>query len=233
MRLTPATRKAIRYACLNYHYSKAVPAIVTEGYNVYNNADEWCGVILFGAGATPNLGKSFNLVNGQILELTRVALNGKQEHTSQAVSMALKQLHTDRPMCRLVVSYADCDQSHLGTIYQATNWVYVGEKNDGTMSSFIINGIKTHKRSVHSHMVVIDGKKVHCPQTLEGVQKYLDPEASIFRTKGKRKYLMPMDKAMRKQIKSLAQPYPKNDDWVKIDRARFKEGMTDGKETDN
>lgn len=222
MRLTPATHKAISYACRHFHYSKVAPSATTAGYNVYNCKGEWCGVVLFGGGATINIGKPYGLVQGQVLELTRVALNGKQEHTSQAVAMSLKQLHHDKPMCRLVVSYADCDQSHLGTIYQATNWVYTGLADKGD-TYFIIKGKKTHRKSVHSKMVVVDGAKVHCPQTLNAVQKHIDPKATIFKTSGKRKYLMPMDKAMRKQIAPLAQPYPKNDDWVKIDRTKFKE----------
>ena len=71
-------------------------------------------------------------------------------------------------------------------------------------------------------MVVINGKKVHCPQTLEMVRRFFDPNATEFITKGKRKYLMPLDKNMKKQIIPLSQPYPKNDDWVKIDRSQFK-----------
>lgn len=159
---------------------------------------------------------------GGVLELTRVALNGKQEATSQAVAMTLKQLHKDLPHVRLIVSYADCDQNHLGTIYQATNWIYTGLNNEGTSSGFIIHGKQVHRKSIYSKMVMIDGKKVHCPQTLEAVRKYIDAKAEYFITTGKRKYLMPMDKKMRKQIEPLRQPYPKNEDWTKIDRNSFK-----------
>lgn len=94
MKLTRATPQAIKYACTNYHYSKTVP-VNPIGYNVYNGADEWCGVILYGTGAIPNIGRPYNLPQGAILELTRVALNGKQEATSQAVAMSLKRLHKD------------------------------------------------------------------------------------------------------------------------------------------
>lgn len=157
---------------------------------------------------------------GGVLELVRVALNGKQEYTSQAVSMALKQLKKDVPFCRLVVSYADCDQDHLGTIYQATNWIYEGLSKGDTY--FIIKGAKVHRRSINSKKVVIDGKRVPCPETLEMVQRFFDPDATVFRSTGKRKYLMPMDKKMRKQIEALAKPYPKKDeDWSKIDRKLF------------
>ena len=223
MRLTKANPKAIRYACLHFHYAASVP-VNTIGYNVYNNADEWCGVILYGTGATPNIGKPYNLPIGGVLELVRVALNGKQELTSQAVSLSLKQLRKDVPHCRLVVSFADCDQRHLGTIYQATNWIYTGTENSGNLGAFLVNGKKMHPKSVYAKIVKTDdGKMIHCPQTIEAVRKYLDPNAEIFVTTGKRKYLMPMDKAMKKQIISLAKPYPKeNSDWVKIDRNIFK-----------
>ena len=63
MRLTKATMQAIRYACLHFHYSKAVP-VHPIGYNVYNDADEWCGVIIYSAGATPNIGTAYNLPGG-------------------------------------------------------------------------------------------------------------------------------------------------------------------------
>lgn len=224
MRLTRATPQAIKYACIHYHYSQCVPANPI-GYNVYNDNDEWCGVILYGTGATPNIGSPYNIPTGGVLELVRVALNGKQEQTSKAVSMSLKQLKKDVPQCRLVVSYADCDQQHLGTIYQATNWIYEGLSKGDTY--FIIHGRKTHRKSITAKKVIINGKKVHCPSSLEAVQRFFDPEATVFRSAGKRKYLMPLDKAMRKQILPLSKPYPKNDDWVKIDRTIFnKDGRT-------
>lgn len=55
----------------------------------------------------------------------------------------------------------------------------------------------------------------------------MDRNAICYITKGKRKYLMPMDKKMRKIVLPLAKPYPKNDDWVKIDRNMFKNEKTD------
>jgi hypothetical protein len=221
MRLTRATPQAIRYACLNFHYAKAIPVNVV-GYNVYNINEEWCGCILYGSGANNEIGTQYHLPQGGALELVRVALNGKQECTTQAVAMSLKQLHKDVPLCRLVVSYADCDQSHLGTIYQATNWIYVGtmmqNKADG---SWIVNGKHSHGRTISSWVKARGGLK---GLTLEQfLHKYYDPHAYAFVTKGKRKYLYPLDKKMRKQIEPLSQPYPKADaHWVKIDRNTFK-----------
>lgn len=221
MKLTIANRKAIQYACMHYHYAKAVP-VNTLGYNVYNEAGEWCGVILYGTGANNNIAATFGLPQGGVLELVRVALNGKQEHTSQAVAASLKLLRKDCPLCRLVVSYADCDQDHLGTIYQATNWIYVGthlqEKHD---SSWIVNGKRYHGRIISDWVKSRGGLKGLTREQF--IRKYYDPKAVKYITKGKRKYLMPLDKKIRKQIEHLAKPYPKTDaDWQKIDRAQFK-----------
>lgn len=126
MRISRATNQSIKYACTNFHYAKSVPANPI-GYNIYNASNEWCGVILYAVGANYQIGSEYDLPIGRVLELVRVALNGKQECTSQALALSLKQLKKDRPLVELIVSYADCDQNHLGTIYQATNWIYVGE----------------------------------------------------------------------------------------------------------
>lgn len=143
MRISIATPKAIKYACLNFHYAKSVPA-VQYGFNVFNDADEWCGVILYGGGANRNIAKEFGVCSGEILELVRCALNGKQGHgnTSKAVAMTMKKLHQINPLVKILISYADLDQDHAGIIYQATNWIYLGRMNTDEVSAIIINGRK-------------------------------------------------------------------------------------------
>lgn len=152
------------------------------------------------------------------MELVRVALNGKQEHTSQAVALALKELKKDCPLCRLVVSYADCDQDHLGTIYQATNWIYAGHIENKNNLCYMIKGKKMHKKMVGDYT-----RNRYGFLSMENVKRAYNTEDVLrIDTKGKRKYLMPMDKQMRKQILPLAQPYPKTDEnWQKIDRKQF------------
>lgn len=195
-----ANPKAIKYACLNFHYAKCVPS-VSYGFNVYENG-EWCGVILFGLGATKNIASPFGLNQGEVLELVRVALNGKQTATSQCVAAALKKLHQSNPLCKIVVSYADLDQEHAGTIYQATNWIYLGRMNEGNRGAFIINGKKTHPRTIGSMGGV---------QSIKWVRENLDANATEFITKGKHKYIFVFDKRLRKEYLKQHQPYPKKD----------------------
>lgn len=201
MRISIATPKAIRYACMNFHYAKAVPA-VQYGFNVFNDADEWCGVILYGGGANRNIAKEFGLCSGEILELVRCALNGKQGHgnTSKAVAATMKMLHQINPLVKILISYADLDQDHAGIIYQATNWIYLGQMNTDEVSAYIIHGKKTHRKSVYSR---------YGRQDIDWIRENIDPDVELFHTKGKHKYIYCFDKALRKQYQQKALPYPK------------------------
>lgn len=197
--LRKATPEAIRYACMKFHYAKAIPS-VGYAYNVYNEQNEWCGTIIFGIGANPNIASPFDMKQGEVMELLRVALNGKQPCTSECVGAAVRQLHKDAPQLKLLVSYADMDQDHYGTIYQATNWIYLGDMNVGGRGGFIIKGKKLHPKSVHSRGWI---------EQEEWLRKHVDPNAKEIKTKGKRKYIWVFDKKLRKEWQKKALPYPK------------------------
>lgn len=194
MRITKANRNAVQYACKYFHYAKSVPA-TQYAYNVYNNDDEWYGVILYGGGANNNLPTFFKLNTGEVLELERVALNGKQEQTSKAVAMTLKQLHKDNPLVQIVVSYSDHRQKHIGTIYQATNWIYLGiSKTSDTQ--YFYNGKWTHERTINGKSNRDELKSI-LPKR-ENSNKF--------------KYIFVFDKKLRKQYLKQALPYPKDKD---------------------
>ena len=199
MRVAKANAKAIEYACKQFHYSKSVPT-VQFAYNVYNDTDEWCGCIVFGGGANNNLPKAFGKNAGEVLELERVALNGKQEYTSKAVAMALKQLHKDDPLCQMVVSYSDHRQRHLGTIYQATNWIYLGLTITSD-TQYFYNGKWTHERTINSR------------KNRDELKRTLPKRENS----NKFKYVFCFDKRERKKYMAIALPYPKDKDLTSCD----------------
>ena len=198
LRITLANNKAIKYACMNYHYAKSVPVTVL-GFNLYED-DVWCGVILYGWGANQHIADAYNKWNGQVLELVRVALNGKQNLTSECLALSLKEIKIYCPLVDLIVSYADQDQDHKGVIYQATNWIYVGLMNEGNKSNFIINGKKMHPRTLYSK---------NWKQSIEWIRMNIDKNAYQEITTGKHKYLYPLNKRTRKDILILQNEYPK------------------------
>lgn len=205
MRLEKASTKAIKYACLNFHYAKSVP-VNTFGFSVFNDKKEWCGVVLYGTGANNNVAKQYNLIQGNVIELVRVALNGKQESTSKALAISLILVKKKLPLCKLIISYADKDQSHNGIIYQATNWYYIGEsmvnKKD---ASYIIDGKRIHGKTISDKC-----KRYGLVKNVENAKKvYKAKEVVEYVTKGKIKYIYPLDKSMIEVCKKLSKPYPK------------------------
>lgn len=195
MRLEKASHKAIVYACMNFHYAKSIP-VNTFGFSVFNDENEWCGVIIYGTGAANNIAMPFGLNQGQVIELVRMALNGKQGTTTKAMAISLKLLHKYLPNVKLIVSYADSEQGHIGTIYQATNWYYIGYSTD---TNLVINGKREHRRTLGSRYGTSSIEKLK--------QKGLKVE--LIKTKPKWKYIYPIDKTLINYCKSLSKPYPK------------------------
>lgn len=195
MRLEIASSKAIKYACLNFHYAKSIPN-VGLAFAVFNKNNEWCGVICYGVGATNNIASPYNLKQGQVIELLRMALNGKQESTTKAMSISLRLLKKYAPMVKMVVSYADSEQGHYGIIYQATNFYYTGFSTD---TNLIVNGKREHRRTLGSRFGTCSAEKIR----LKGY------DVKVIKTKPKWKYIYPIDKELIPLCKKLSKPYPK------------------------
>lgn len=204
MRVRNATRYEMDFATRRWHYSHKAPS-TAFGYSYFTDGGGFMGVVLFGNGANPHIGTEYGLFCGEAIELVRVALSGEQGHghTSRIVADALRRLHRDRPLVRLVVSYADSDQGHLGTIYQATNWIYVGKVREGVRDVLVIDGRRVHNKTIYSSFPGV-GLDVARDMLREAGH-----EVELSRTLGKQKYLMPMDKKTRRRVLPLARPYPK------------------------
>jgi hypothetical protein len=164
--------------------------------------DKFIGAIIFSRGATPHIGSPYGLTQYEVCELTRVALTKHQAPVSRMLAIAIKMLKAFSPSLRLIVSYADLDQNHLGGIYKATNWIYVGLQNPNTKGAYIIKGKQVHPRTIGAMGGI---------QSLQWVRSNLDPNATEHITLGKHKYLMPLDLAMRQQVGSMRKPYPTNE----------------------
>lgn len=202
MKLEKASYKAIKYACVHFHYAKRIPAQPIIGYSVFNSNKEWCGCVLFNAGIE-GIQKPYGLKMGQVAELVRVALNGKQDASSKTVSLAIRLFKKENPLVKLLVSYADSDEGHIGTLYQATNWYY--EQSKKTSDAFIDK--KTGKQ-IHSRQISKTGLK----KQFGTVKKCYTYNQVTRISKGlKHKYIYPLDKNLIPLCKSLSKPYPKKE----------------------
>jgi hypothetical protein len=196
LRIDWATHEAAKYACVNWHYSGCLPAGKLVKVGAWESG-KFIGVVLFGRGATPNLGRPYNLGQDECVELVRIALTKHDIPVSRIASLAMKFLSRSNPKLRLIVSFADQSQGHHGGIYQAGNWVYNGQGDPAKF--YMIRGKLTHPRSIGAKGLV---------QNIHGARQ-IDPNATVVDVPGKHRYLMPLDANMKAIIMPLAKPYPK------------------------
>ena len=195
LKIDYCSHKASKYAVENWHYSKRMPKSKIVKYGVWEN-NNFIGTILYGVGATRKLVNPYNLIPEEGCELLRVALKKHFYPVSKMISITIKMLKKQSPNLKLIVSFADSNENHVGGIYQAGNWVYNG-KSDGSYWFKDKKGKIWHPRNVGKDL----SKPSICirPQDCEKVWK-----------NGKYRYLYPLNKNIRKQILKLSKPYPKN-----------------------
>lgn len=196
--IAPCSFDAARYAVMHWHYSRAMPAGKLAKVGLWESS-EFMGAVLFGRGAAPALVTRYGLDQTEGVELVRVAL--RDDHattTTRVVAAALRHLKATNPGLRLVVSFADAGQGHVGTIYQAGNWLYLGAMEH---SWYRVHGRLVHPKTLHS-TYGIGG------QSIPWLHANVDPNAERVAMPRKHRYAMPLDRAMRRRLSPLAQAYP-------------------------
>lgn len=192
LRLDWCSHEAAKYACEKWHYSRCVPKSKLAKIGVWESG-RFIGVVLFGVGATADLVKRYGLSHTQGCELVRVALCDHVTPVSRIVAVALKIIKKAFPGIRLVVSFADPEQGHVGAIYQAGGWLFSGMS--AASDEYIYKGKRWQGRSFRN--------------SFKGMEKH--PDVKIVKGSSKHRYLMPLDDEMRQRIEPLRKPYPKRE----------------------
>jgi hypothetical protein len=178
-----------------------MPVNKTVKLGVWEDGD-FIGAVIFSCGSAGvgSIGKRFGLRNTEVAELARIALTVHKTSVTRIVKIALLLLKRSQTGLRLIVSYADPEKCHVGSIYQAGNWIYTGRSSPD--KAYIDKwGRRWHSRSVdESGFKVHCGTKTKCPKPSQMTAVNVEP---------KYKYSWPLDEAMRKQIEPLRKPYPK------------------------
>lgn len=183
--------KAAKYAVENWHYSERMPKRKLATLGVWES-ENFIGAVIFGYSVSPYQGIRWNLTQFQVVECVRVALKEHISEVSRIVMIAMRVLKRVNPGLRLLVSYADPNNGHHGGIYQAMGWVYMG--GSAVVKQYFWRGQWRNDTRMFDYFKTHKAEKGKC-RTRELLPKH--------------KYLYPLDKAMRRQIEKLRQPYPK------------------------
>lgn len=122
-------RLDIRDFIEKWHYSSSINGCISDYcYGLYNPNGVLCGGMFFGRMAMANQWKRFSDTPDNVIELRRLCCVDDTPKNAESffIGRALRLLKHDWRK-GVVVSYADKEYNHNGTIYKASNFEMVGE----------------------------------------------------------------------------------------------------------
>jgi hypothetical protein len=183
-----------------HHYLHSLPGGTKLCFGVFNG-QRLMGALTLGAG--PAL--AYSLVEGakpeDCLTLSRLWLSDELPANSESrvISIVLRALKKNTTL-KFLISYADPSQGHIGTIYQATGWLYTGLSSAMPLYD-MGDGIQRHSRSV-SYAFGSHSTKYFAEH---GINVKLIAQSQ------KHRYLYFLDPQWRARLKGPVLPYPKKE----------------------
>lgn len=110
-----------------YEYLGTMPNAPIKAYGIFFEGNIG-GVIVFGAVSPPSVSRSVinNKYSSKVIQLARGAcVHWAHPHSaSKLISFGLSEIQ--KCGYKIAIAYADPDAGEIGTVYQATNWIYCG-----------------------------------------------------------------------------------------------------------
>lgn len=122
-------RSEIRDFIEKWHYSGSINGCIADYcYALYNPTGEMMGAMFFGRMAMANQWKRFSDTADNVIELRRLCCIDDTPRNSESffIGKAIRLLKKEWGK-GFVVSYADKEYGHDGTIYKASNFKMIGE----------------------------------------------------------------------------------------------------------
>tara|TARA_R110000796_G_C14383956_1_gene415578 strand:+ start:33 stop:725 length:693 start_codon:yes stop_codon:yes gene_type:complete len=183
------------------HYSGTVCFATQVSLGIFWN-NMLVGIAQFGYGINPK--GSCKWVSGSttkdFLEFNRMWMADIAPHNSEseAIGKIFKWFKKNRPEIKWLISFADGANGKVGTIYQATNWIYTGHSRQGGVWV-------TSEGQRLTQVSMINKHKTTKRDTLELI--YGTP---LYRVRGGQfRYVYFLDKKWKKRLTVEPQLYPK------------------------
>lgn len=134
----------------SWHYSKSINGCISDYcFALYSQNDIMKGAMFYGRFAMANQWKRFCDDHTKVIELRRLCCVDDTPKNAESFfigkSLRLLRKHW---MSGIVVSYADKEHGHDGTIYKASNFKMVGEIPGAKV--IIYNGKRYHDKAIRT-----------------------------------------------------------------------------------
>ena len=109
------------------HYSKSINGCISDYCFRLMHAEEIIGAAFFGRMAMAGQWKKYGAAESEVIELRRLCcIDATPKNTESYFIGAMLRWLKKNTTHKVVVSYADAEQGHTGTIYKASNFKYLG-----------------------------------------------------------------------------------------------------------
>lgn len=191
---------------IKIHYAHRYPSI-TWAFGLFADS-ELCGIVSYGTPPSHPLRTQIAGpgLSNRVIELNRLCLkHNRKNEASLLVSKSIKLL----PPKKIIVSFADTGQNHVGTVYQAANFIYTGLSADG--SDYKIRGLPDlHYLTILDKVRGLGANRGQALRDMYGDDLYFEPKTRKHRyvfIHGDRKF----KREVLKVFKYVPVPYPKAD----------------------
>lgn len=219
--IEPVSKSVANRMIIKYHYSHRTTSN-RYSFGLYHKNDkhiigfELVGVIIYGYPVGRRVGTSIcdGIGNKNVLELTRLYIHdgyGKNIE-SYFISQTIKEIKKLDDKIKIIISYSDPEQDHLGIIYQATNFYYQGNNTmlvDGITIKETVDSEWMHPRSVVAKFGTAN---------LEKIKEQIGHDFYIKNVAKKHRYIYIIPRGRErmeilKNIKHKILPYPKENTY--------------------
>jgi len=213
LHVQPISRKSALPMIIDRHYMHKIPPMSAAFGLLYN--ENLIGVVTYGVSASMTLrrGVCGTEEAQNVFELTRLWTEdfSPKNAESYLIGQSLKMLKKE-----IIVTFAEISAGHVGTIYQASNFIYVGLSAKRT--DWKVKG----KEHLHSATIADEFRGLKNRSALMR-EKYGDDFYLLPRSR-KHKYIYFNAKKKRRReliskLKYQVQPYPKKNNFKDIGEA--------------
>ena len=143
-------RKQVKNIIEKYHYTSSIFGVKSKYcFGLYNNENNIVGGMLYGELGMPSVWKKYVDNKRDILELRRLATKDNLPTNTESyfIGQTIKWL-INNTLIKKIISYADPNYGHDGTIYQATNFEYLGQTKNSKVIHY--KGEKYHDKYIRT-----------------------------------------------------------------------------------
>jgi hypothetical protein len=137
-------KDAINIIIKNHYLHRSCPCSFSFGL-IEKSTGLIKGVVIYGTPASAPLRKGICGVEekNNVIELTRLWVDDEVPKNGESFLIGNTIKKVDK---EIIVSFAEIEQGHIGTVYQATNWIYTGLSAKRT--NWVIEGIDKHSHTI-------------------------------------------------------------------------------------